>query len=102
VALKNVTFNEPYFQGFSRQAHHAGGPDRGSHAQAGGALLLTEVPNRDELLMVFTGIERARFRRPLSPRPVAHVSTSGVALTAGPAWRAKPTFGDKVAAEAPW
>src|ERR1700726_5345133 len=36
-------------------------------AQAGGLLLLTEVPNRDEMLMVFTGIEKARFRRPVVP-----------------------------------
>ena len=31
------------------------------------ALLLTEVANRDEMLMVFTGIERAKFRRPVVP-----------------------------------
>src|SRR5438132_13433056 len=36
-------------------------------AQAGGALLLTEVEDRDQKLMVFTGIERARFRRPVLP-----------------------------------
>jgi 3-hydroxyacyl-[acyl-carrier-protein] dehydratase len=36
-------------------------------AQAGGLLLLTEVPNHDEMLMVFTGIEKARFRRPVAP-----------------------------------
>jgi 3-hydroxyacyl-[acyl-carrier-protein] dehydratase len=36
-------------------------------AQAGGALLLTEVPDRDNMLMVFTGIEKARFRRPIVP-----------------------------------
>src|SRR5580700_10867129 len=36
-------------------------------AQAGGALLLTEVEDRDRKLMVFTGIERARFRRPVLP-----------------------------------
>jgi 3-hydroxyacyl-[acyl-carrier-protein] dehydratase len=36
-------------------------------AQAGGALLLTEVPDREHKLMVFTGIERARFRRPVLP-----------------------------------
>ena len=36
-------------------------------AQAGGALLLTEVEDRDQKLMVFTGIERARFRRPVVP-----------------------------------
>jgi 3-hydroxyacyl-[acyl-carrier-protein] dehydratase len=36
-------------------------------AQAGGALLLTEVPDRKNKLMVFTGIERAKFRRPVVP-----------------------------------
>jgi 3-hydroxyacyl-[acyl-carrier-protein] dehydratase len=36
-------------------------------AQAGGALLLTEVPDRHGKLMVFTGIERARFRKPIVP-----------------------------------
>jgi len=30
-------------------------------------LLLTEVEDRDHKLMVFTGIERARFRRPVVP-----------------------------------
>jgi 3-hydroxyacyl-[acyl-carrier-protein] dehydratase len=36
-------------------------------AQAGGALLLTEVEDRHDKVMVFTGIERAKFRRPVSP-----------------------------------
>ena len=36
-------------------------------AQAGGALLLTEVADRSEKVMVFTGIERAKFRRPVGP-----------------------------------
>jgi 3-hydroxyacyl-[acyl-carrier-protein] dehydratase len=36
-------------------------------AQAGGTLLLTEIPDRNDKLMVFTGIEKARFRRPVSP-----------------------------------
>jgi 3-hydroxyacyl-[acyl-carrier-protein] dehydratase len=36
-------------------------------AQAGGALLLTEVEDRNNKVMVFTGIERAKFRRPVSP-----------------------------------
>jgi 3-hydroxyacyl-[acyl-carrier-protein] dehydratase len=38
-----------------------------SIAQAGGALLLTEIPDRDTKLMVFTGIDRAKFRRPVVP-----------------------------------
>jgi 3-hydroxyacyl-[acyl-carrier-protein] dehydratase len=36
-------------------------------AQSGGALLLPEFPNRDELLMLFTGIDSAKFRRPVVP-----------------------------------
>ena len=40
---------------------------RGHAAQAGGLLLLPEIPDRDKKLMVFTGIERAKFRRPVAP-----------------------------------
>ena len=68
VALKNVTINEPFFQG-----HFPGLPIMPgvliveAIAQAGGALLLTEVADRHQKLMVFTGIERARFRAPVVP-----------------------------------
>jgi 3-hydroxyacyl-[acyl-carrier-protein] dehydratase len=68
LALKNVTYNEPFFQGhFPEKPIMPGVLIVEAIAQAGGALLLTEVPNRDELLMVFTGIEKARFRRPVVP-----------------------------------
>jgi 3-hydroxyacyl-[acyl-carrier-protein] dehydratase len=36
-------------------------------AQAGGALLLTEIEDRASKLIMFTGVERARFRRPVVP-----------------------------------
>ena len=68
VALKNVTINEPFFAG-----HFPGYPIMPgvlvveAMAQAGGALLLTEVTDRESKLMVFTGIERARFRKPVVP-----------------------------------
>ena len=68
VALKNVTITEPFFQGhFPEKPIMPGVLIVEAIAQAGGLLLLTEVPNRDELLMVFTGIEKARFRRPVAP-----------------------------------
>lgn len=68
VALKNVTINEPFFQG-----HFPGFPIMPgvlmveAIAQAGGALLLTEYADRDDKLMVFTSIEGAKFRRPVVP-----------------------------------
>ncbi len=68
VAIKNVTINEPFFMG-----HFPGLPIMPgvliveAIAQAGGALLLTEVADRSEKVMVFTGIERAKFRRPVGP-----------------------------------
>jgi len=68
VAIKNVTINEPFFVG-----HFPGLPIMPgvliieAIAQAGGALLLTEIEDRSEKVMVFTGIERAKFRKPVSP-----------------------------------
>src|SRR5437868_12618206 len=68
VALKNVTINEPFLQGhFPNLPIMPGVLVVEAIAQAGGALLLTEVEDRDQKLMVFTGIERARFRRPIIP-----------------------------------
>jgi len=68
VALKNVSINEPYFQGhFPDYPIMPGVLMVEAIAQAGGALLLTEVPDRADKLMVFTGIERAKFRRPVVP-----------------------------------
>jgi 3-hydroxyacyl-[acyl-carrier-protein] dehydratase len=68
VAIKNVTANEPHFTG-----HFPDFPimpavlQVEAIAQAGGALLLTEIPDRDDKLMVFAGIEGAKFRRPVVP-----------------------------------
>jgi len=68
VAIKNVTINEPFFQGhFPNLPIMPGVLIVEAIAQAGGALLLTEVEDRAQKLMLFTGIERARFRRPVVP-----------------------------------
>jgi 3-hydroxyacyl-[acyl-carrier-protein] dehydratase len=68
VAIKNVTMNEPFFVGhFPNMPIMPGVLIVEAIAQAGGALLLTEVEDRDSKLMMFTGIERARFRRPVLP-----------------------------------
>jgi len=68
VAIKNVSFNEPQFQGhFPDYPIMPGVLMVEAIAQAGGALLLTEIPDRENKLMVFTGIDNAKFRRPVVP-----------------------------------
>lgn len=68
AALKNFTINEEFFQG-----HFPGFPIVPgvllieAMAQAGGILLLHDDPHRDEKLLFFGAIERARFRRPVVP-----------------------------------
>jgi 3-hydroxyacyl-[acyl-carrier-protein] dehydratase len=70
VALKNVTANEPHFTGhWPDNPIMPGVMTIEAMAQAGGALLLTEfsAAEREDKLMYFTGIEAARFRKPVVP-----------------------------------
>ena len=68
VAIKNVTMNEPFFQG-----HFPGHPLMPgvliveAMAQAGAVLLLSEMADRHSKLAVFTGIDGAKFRRSVTP-----------------------------------
>jgi 3-hydroxyacyl-[acyl-carrier-protein] dehydratase len=68
VAIKNVSINEPFFVG-----HFPGLPIMPgvliveALAQAGGVLLLTEFEDRTNKVLLFTGIERAKFRRQVNP-----------------------------------
>lgn len=68
VAIKNVTINEPFFQGhFPDYPIMPGVLVVEAMAQCGAVIMLSELPDRESKLAVFTGIERAKFRRPVTP-----------------------------------
>ncbi len=68
VGLKNVTINEQFFQG-----HFPGAPVMPgvlileAMAQVAGVMIYRDLPDKDKKLIYFTGIENARFRRPVVP-----------------------------------
>lgn len=68
VGLKNVSVNEPFFQG-----HFPGVPVMPgvliveAMAQCGALLFLHDIPDREKKLFYFGGIDKARFRKPVVP-----------------------------------
>ena len=67
VGVKNVTFNEPHFQGhFPGRSLMPGVLIVEAMAQVGG-VVMTQVPDLPKGLFVFAGIDKVRFRRPVVP-----------------------------------
>ncbi|MBA2339531.1 MAG: 3-hydroxyacyl-ACP dehydratase FabZ [Pyrinomonadaceae bacterium] len=68
VGIKQVSVNEHFFQG-----HFPGAPVMPgvlvveALAQVGAVLALREIENRDSKLVLFSGINNARFRSPVVP-----------------------------------
>lgn len=68
TAIKNVTRNEPFFNGhFPNQPVMPGVLIVEAMAQAGGILMLYELENPSEKLIYFTGIDKVKFRKPVTP-----------------------------------
>ena len=68
VALKNVTMNEPFFEG-----HFPGAPvmpgvlQIEAMAQAGGVLVLNTVPDPENFITLFMKIDNVKFKRTVHP-----------------------------------
>jgi beta-hydroxyacyl-ACP dehydratase FabZ len=68
VGIKNVSINEPFFQG-----HFPGAPVMPgvliveAMAQVAAVMVLKEVADREQKLVYFSGIDHARFRQPVVP-----------------------------------
>lgn len=68
VAIKNVTYNEPYFQGhFPRIKVMPGVLVAESIAQAGGILLYHSIPDPEKVISFLSAIKNAKFRKPVVP-----------------------------------
>ncbi len=80
VAIKNVSINEPQFQG-----HFPGCPLMPgvliveAMAQVGG-LILMQMPNLPKGLFVFAGIDGVRFRRPVVPGDQLRISCELISI----------------------
>ncbi len=102
TGIKNVTINEPFFQG-----HFPGHPIMPAvliteaMAQVGGVLLLTAFDDPRGKLVYFSGIDKARFRHPVVPGDQIRFELELTKLR-GPICKMRGTawVGDKVVAEA--
>ena len=102
TALKNVSANEPFFVG-----HFPGHPIMPgvlvleAMAQAGALLIMLEAEQPREQLIFFTGVEQARFRRPVVPGDQLRLEVSVLAWrTAHGKMSGRAFVEDKLAAEA--
>ncbi len=103
TGIKNVTINEPFFQG-----HFPGRPIMPgvliveAMAQTAGVLVVHSLgPDAEGKLVYFMSIDEARFRRPVEPGDTLHIHVE-CQRSRGKVWRfgGKAMVGDTLMAEA--
>lgn len=68
VAIKNVTYNEPFFQGhFPGLKVMPGVLLIEAVAQAGGILIYKSIPEPEKKLVFLSKVDKTKFRRPVVP-----------------------------------
>ena len=68
VGVKNVTANEPFFDGhFPQYPVMPGVLIVEAMAQVAGVLVLSQIPDRREKLVLLASVEQAKFRKPVRP-----------------------------------
>ncbi len=68
VAIKNVTYNEPFFQGhFPQRRVMPGVLVVEAIAQTGGILLFHSIPDPENKLVFLSKIDNTKFRKPVVP-----------------------------------
>jgi len=73
IGIKNVTINEPFFQGhFPNFPVMPGVLLIEGMAQTAGALCMASLPQSEPQLVYFMSIDNARFRRPVLPGDQVH------------------------------
>lgn len=101
VALKNVTYNESFFEGhFPEIKIMPGVLIVEALAQAGGILLYHSIPDPMKKLVVLSKIQNARFRKIVTPGDQLRLETEFIKLKARVCHiRGRALVGEEVAAE---
>jgi len=102
LALKNVTYNEPFFNGhFPERKIMPGVLIVEALAQAGGILLYHSHPDPESVFVVLSKIEEAKFRRTVVPGDQLKLSVKMLKQRANfRTFEAKALVEDDIAAEA--
>jgi beta-hydroxyacyl-ACP dehydratase FabZ len=102
VGIKQVTINEPFFEG-----HYPGMPVMPgvliveALAQVGAIYALSQMPDREQKLPLFSGIDSARFRRPVRPGDTLMLTVTPIRVGARvQRMRGEATVEGQLAAEA--